>query len=304
MKLSISSSPHVREGTNVERIMWFVVIALIPAVIASYVFFGIKALLIIFVSILTSVGVEFLIQKLAKKESTIKDGSAFLTGLLLGLVLPPTVPLWIPVVGAIFAVGIGKHVFGGLGYNIFNPALAGRAFLVASWPALMTSWIRPDGITGATPLMVLKSEIGRITGEITTYQDLFFGNVGGCLGETSALALLIGAGILFYKGIIGWRIPVTYLGTVFLLSFLFGQDPIFHILAGGIMLGALFMATDPVTSPITKNGRLIFGIGCGILTVIIRLYSGLPEGVMYSILLMNSLVPLIDRYTKPKPFGG
>lgn len=300
-KLSVTSAPHIREGINLERVMWFVVIALIPAVIASYIFFGLKALFIILVSIFTAIFVEYLIQKFfTHKEITIRDGSAFLTGLLLALILPPTVPLWLPIVGVIFAIGIVKQVFGGLGYNIFNPALAGRAFLVASWPTLMTTWITPDGVTGATPLMVYQSK-GIL---IASYEKLFFGNIAGCLGETSALALLLGALFLFYKGIIGWRIPLSYGSTVVILSFVFGHDPLFHLLAGGLIIGAFFMAADPVTSPITKRGRIIFGIGCGILTVIIRLYSGLPEGVMYSILLMNSLVPLIDRYTKPNVFGG
>lgn len=300
MNLKVSAAPHIREGTQVETIMWWVVLALIPTVIASYYFFGLPALSIILVSILAALLTEFLIQKFTHQEITLKDGSAVVTGLLLALILPPTVPLWIPVLGAIFSLAIAKHAFGGLGYNIFNPALVGRAFLVASWPSLMTRWVTPDGVTGATSLMVHKSQ-GIL---LSSYSQLFFGGIGGCLGETSALALLIGATILFYKKIISWPIPLSYLGTVFFLSWGLGQDPLFHLLAGGLMIGALFMATDPVTSPLTKKGRLIFGIGCGFLTVIIRLYSGLPEGVMYSILLMNSLTPLIDRYTRTKPFGS
>ncbi len=298
--MKVSSAPHIKEGVNVNRVMWLVFLALIPAVIASYIFFGMNALSIILVSILTAIFLEFLIQKLTHKEITVKDGSALVTGLLLALILPPTVPLWVPIVGVIFAIAIVKHAFGGLGYNIFNPALAGRAFLVASWPTLLTKWITPDGITSATPLAVLKSE-GLL---VVSYEKLFLGNLAGCLGETSALALLLGAAFLFSMKVIGWRIPATYLGTVAVLSFVVGQNPLFHLLAGGLIIGAFFMATDPVTSPLTKRGRIIFGIGCGILTIVIRLYSGLPEGVMYSILLMNSLVPLIDRFTKPKSFGG
>ena len=231
--------------------------------------------------------------------------AAFITGLLLALVLPVTVPLWIPVLGSIFAIAIAKFAFGGLGFNIFNPALAGRAFIIASWPALVSKYITPDGITSATPLTVLKIQGQQALTQTfpNLYQKLFVGNIAGAIGETSALALLFGAGFLFYKKIIDWRIPSLYIGTVFVLSFIFGYNPIFSILAGGLLIGAFFMATDPVTSPTTKNGRLIFGFGCGFLTVIIRGFSGLPEGVMYSILLMNALTPLIDRYTIPKPFG-
>jgi len=228
----------------------------------------------------------------------IKDGSAVLTGLLLALVLSPLVPWWIAVFGSVFAIAIGKMVFGGLGHNIFNPALVGRAFLVASWPVLMTRWISPDGITGATPLGLLKLE-----GIKTAYTQLYLGNIGGTIGETSAIALLVGAAFLFYKNVLDWRIPTTYVGTVFVFAFIFGQDPIFHIFTGGLLIGAFFMATDYVTSPITHNGRLIFGFGCGFLTIVLRLFSGYPEGVMFSILLMNAAVPLIERYTKAKPFG-
>lgn len=297
--LIVSEAPHVRDKENIRKIMWMVVIALLPAAVAGVYFFGADALFIILFSVFSAVLTEGIIQKFLKKPLTILDGSAVITGMLLGLILPPTVPIWIPISGAVFAVAIGKHVFGGLGFNIFNPALAGRAFLVASWPLLMTKWISPDGITGATPLGILKLEGIKAAG----YSQLFLGNISGCIGETSALALLIGALFLFYRKIISWRIPLTYIGTVFLFSLIFGKDPVFHVLAGGLFIGAFFMATDYVTSPITKNGKLIFGFGCGILTVIIRLYSGLPEGVMYSILLMNALTPLIERYTAPKPFG-
>lgn len=297
-KLTVSANPHVKDKDNVNKIMWYVVLALLPAAIAGVYLFGINALLIILLSVSSAVVTELIIQKLSRKEITIKDGSAVLTGLLLALILSPLVPWWIPVLGAIFAIAIGKQIFGGLGHNIFNPALAGRAFLVASWPALMTIWLIPDGVTGATPLGLLK-----LQGVKTGYLQLFLGNIGGCIGETSAVALLIGAAFLFYKKVTDWRIPSTYIGTVFIFALIFRQDPIFHILAGGLLIGAFFMATDYVTSPITKNGKLIFGFGCGFLTIILRLFSGYPEGVMFSILLMNAATPLIERFTRLKPFG-
>jgi|TARA_B100001971_G_C18253624_1_gene580220 electron transport complex protein RnfD len=299
-QLIVDTSPHIRKKENISYIMWWVVVALLPAAIMGVYQFGTNALWIVLVSVAAAVLTEFFIQEITKQRITIKDGSAVITGLLLALVLPPTVPLWIPIVGSFIAISIAKHAFGGIGQNIFNPALIGRAFLVASWPLLMTTWLAPDGITAATPLGALK-----VGGElIATNSQLFLGSIGGTIGETSALAVLLGAFFLFIKKIISWRIPLVYIGTVFLLTWVTGQDPVFHILAGGLMLGAFFMATDYVTTPITKNGRVVFGIGLGILTVIIRLYSGLPEGVMYSILLMNGLTPLIDRHTKPKAFGA
>lgn len=297
-KLTVSISPHIKDKDNVNKIMWYVIAALLPAAGVGVYFFKARALWIIILSVFFAVLTEFIIQKLTKQKVTIKDGSAVLTGLLLALILSPLVPFWIPVLGAIFAISIGKMVFGGLGHNIFNPALVGRAFLVVSWPALMTKWLLVDGTTGATPLGLLKLE-----GIKTAYLNLFLGNIGGTIGETSAVALLAGALFLFYKKIIDWRIPATYIGTVFIFALIFRQDPIFHILAGGLLIGAFFMATDYVTSPITKNGKLIFGFGCGFLTIILRLFSGYPEGVMFSILLMNAVVPLIERYTKLKPFG-
>jgi len=297
-KLTVSVNPHVKDKDNVNKIMWYVIIALLPAAIAGIYFFGINSLLIILLSVSSAVVTELIIQAITKKPITIKDGSAVLTGLLLALILSPLVPWWIPILGSVFAIAIGKQIFGGLGHNIFNPALAGRAFLVASWPALMTKWLLIDAATGATPLASLKLE-----GIKTGYSKLFLGNIGGCIGETSAIALLIGAAFLLYKKIIDWRIPAAFIGTVFVFAFIFRQDPIFHILAGGLLIGAFFMATDYVTSPITKNGKLIFGFGCGFLTIILRLLSGYPEGVMFSILLMNATTPLIDRYTRLKPFG-
>lgn len=297
-KLTITTNPHIKDRDDVNKIMWCVILALLPTTLFGVYIFKAKAFLVIIVSILSTVLTELIIQKLTKKPITIKDGSAVLTGLLLALTLSPLVPWWIPALGAIFAVAIGKQIFGGLGHNVFNPALVGRVFLVASWPALMTQWLLPDGVTGATPLGLLNLE-----GFKTGYIKLFLGNIGGCIGETSAAALLIGAAFLFYKKVIDWRIPLAYIGTVFVFALMFRQDPLFHILAGGLLLGAFFMATDYVTSPITKNGKLIFGFGCGVLTIILRLFSGYPEGVMFSILLMNAVTPLIDRFTRLKPFG-
>ena len=297
-KLTLSTNPHIKDKDNVNNIMWRVIIALLPATIAGIYFFKTRALWTIIGSVIFAVLTELIIEILTKKPLTIKDGSAVVTGLLLALTLSPLVPSWIPMIGAIFAIAIAKHIFGGLGHNIFNPALAGRAFLVASWPALMTQWLLPDGATGATPLGLLKLE-----GIKTGYSQLFLGNIGGSIGETSAIALLLGAAFLFYKKIIDWRIPATYIGTAFVFAIIFRQDPLFHILAGGLLIGAFFMATDYVTSPLTNKGKIIFGFGCGFLTIILRLFSTYPEGVMFSILLMNATTPLIDRFTRPMPFG-
>lgn len=296
-QLTVTSQPHVRDKTSVSEIMWSVVIALVPAMLAALYFFKGRALLIILASVLGSVATEYIFQKIRGKKVTITDGSAVLTGVLLALIVPPSLPLWTIVVGSAVAIGLGKQVFGGLGYNPFNPALVGRAFLMASYPVLMTTW-HLDGVTTATPLNLMKME-----GVSTNYWNLFIGHVGGSLGETSALALLIGAAYLIYKGYINWRIPAGILGSVVGFTFLFGADPVFHLFAGGLIIGAFYMATDMVTSPITKTGRWIFGIGIGLLVVIIRLWGGYPEGVMYAILLMNTAVPIIDRYTKPRSLG-
>ncbi|MBA1335183.1 MAG: Electron transport complex protein RnfD [Firmicutes bacterium] len=297
--LVVSSSPHIRSEDTVQRIMMDVIIALLPATAASIYFFGFRAMAIVVVSILAAVATEAVIQKIRKKPVTISDGSAVITGLLLALTISPAMPLWMTAVGAVVAIGIGKQVYGGLGSNPFNPALVGRAFLVVTFPVHMTTWINPmDGVSSATPLNLLKMQ-----GIKTGYMPLLLGNVGGSLGETSALLLLIGGIYLLYRGIIDWRIPVSYLGTVAVLTLVLGSDPVFHLLAGGLMLGAFFMATDMVTTPVTKSGRLVFGIGAGLLVVIIRLYGGYPEGVLFSILLMNTFTPIIDRYTRPRIYG-
>ena len=230
------------------------------------------------------------------------------TGMLLALNLPPTLPYWMAVVGAVVAIGLGKQIYGGLGANPFNPALIGRVFLMITFTTPMTTWINPidgtiaatavDGTTGATPLALMKME-----GVTTDYMKLFLGNVGGCLGETSAILIILGGLYLIYKGYVDWRIPASYLGTVAVLSVVLGQDPIFHLLSGGLMLGAFFMATDMVTTPLSRLGKVIFGIGAGFFTVIIRFYGGYPEGVSFSILLMNAFTPLINRFTVPKIYG-
>lgn len=312
--LILSSSPHIHSKVTVEKIMWGVVISLVPAVIGSIYFFGQRVITILGISIGTSILAEALINLLKCEELTIRNGSAFLTGVLLAFNLPPAAPLWLPAVGAVFSIAIVKQAFGGLGCNIFNPALAGRAFLMAAWPSRMTTgWIFPCGaaISGATPLTILKESRGLGTSlahSLPGLKELFLGNVGGCIGETSALLLLIGAIFLFLKRYITWHIPFTFIGTVVLFTLIAEKSIpngfIFHMLSGGLFLGAFFMATDYVTSPISPKGKLIFGTGCGIITCVIRLYGGYPEGVSYSILLMNAATPLIDRYTRLKVFGG
>jgi electron transport complex protein RnfD len=296
-ELIVTSSPHVRARDSVKKIMWSVVIALLPAVFAAVYFFKARAISVILAAVAGAVITEYIFQKIRNKKITVKDGSAVVTGLLLALTLPPSIPLWTAFFGSVVAIGLGKQVFGGIGQNPFNPALVGRAFLTAAYPVLMTTWT-VDGVSSATPLSQMKMD-----GIATDTWNLFVGQIGGSLGETSALALLLGFSYLLYKGYVNWRIPLAMVGTVFLGTFAFGADPIFHLFAGGLMLGALYMATDMVSSPTTKLGRWIFGIGAGLLVVIIRLWGGYPEGVMYSILLMNTAVPLINRYTRPRSLG-
>lgn len=308
----VTPSPHIRTKDSVESIMRDVIIALIPVLITAIYFFKYRAAVIIIVSVISALLSEALVQKMRKEKTTIFDGSAIITGLLFAFVVSPKLLWWQAAIGASLSILIGKMVFGGLGCNMFNPALVGRAILMASWPVAMTSWIIPngtiDGIVGATPLGILKISgyeklIEFFGSNRKMYSGLFFGNVGGCIGETSALAILLGAGYLFYKKIISWHIPLTYIGTVFIVTYLLGQDPLMHILAGGLFLGAFFMATDMVTTPYTGLGKIIFGIGAGLLVVWIRMKGGYPEGVCYSILIMNGVTPLINKFTKPKVFG-
>ena len=308
-KLIVSVSPHLHKDESVSRIMWMVVVSLIPTGVAGMFIFGIKALWVIILGIMSALITEAVLQVLTKRKATILDGSAFLTGLLLAYNLPPKVPFWLPVVGSFFAIAIGKQVFGGLGQNIFNPALVGRVFLVASWPKYMTNFTSPlryDAITSATPLALLKE--GKVLENISKW-DLFLGIRGGCIGEVCILALVLGAIFLFIRGYISWHIPLPFLLTLGLFTYIFGPrglftgDWLFHILSGGLILGAFFMATDYVTSPLTRKGQIIFGIGCGVITAIIRLWGGYPEGVSYAILMMNAATPIIDRYTKNRIYG-
>ena len=296
-ELVVTSSPHVRSEDSVPKIMWSVVIALLPAFFAAVYFFSARAISIVLAGIAGAVISEYIFQKVRGKKITITDGSAVVTGLLLALTLPPTIPLWATFLGGVVAIVLGKQVFGGIGHNPFNPALIGRAFMVAAYPVLMTDWA-VDGVSTATPLALMKSD-----GIATDTWRLFVGQIGGSLGETSALALLLGFSYLLYKGYVNWRIPLSMISTVFLMTFIFGQNPVFHIFAGGLMIGALYMATDMVSSPTTKLGRYIFGIGAGVIVVVIRLWGGYSEGVLFAILLMNAAVPLINRYTRPRSLG-
>jgi len=331
----VSSSPHIRDKTDIPVIMYSVIASLVPALIGAVFFFGWDAVRIVVLCITACVATEGIIGKLSGKPITVTDGSAVVTGLLLAFNLPGGVSWWIPVVGSVFAIAVGKMTFGGLGYNPMNPALLGRVFLLISWPVEMTAtWTSPTGFnridaeTIATPLAILKhnteilihgsaqsieavNEATLAMANLTdSYMDLFLGKVSGCIGETSVLLLLLGAAYLMYKRIIGWRIPFSFVVTVAFLTWIFGgyagyfTGPwLFHLLSGGLIIGAFFMATDMVTSPITPRGRILFGIGCGVITVIIRLWGGYPEGVSFSILLMNLTVPLLDRYLRPKIFG-
>lgn len=308
-KLELTSSPHVHSRWSTKQAMWMVVIALLPALISSVIFFGFYQLLVVSVSVASAVGTESLIKYIRKREITITDGSGIITGMLLGLILPPNFNLFFTALGSIVAIGIGKEIFGGLGYNIFNPALVGRAFLQAAFPVQMTTWIKPnmavDSVSTATPLSAFKFD--SIFADIS---NMFIGNIGGSLGETSAISVLIGGIFLIVIGVVNWRIPVSmFLGVIIFggLFWLLNADqypsPVFHMLAGGFLFGAFFMATDWVTSPLTAKGMWIFGFGISLVVVMIRLFGGLPEGVMYAILFMNAFVPLINRYTRPRIFG-
>jgi electron transport complex protein RnfD len=310
----ISPAPHVNGMLTTEKAMKRVVAALAPAVLFSVFAFGLKALVLIVLSVAAAIATEFVIEKALKKTVTIGDGSAALTGLLLALTVSPELPPWMIVVGAVVSVGLAKHIFGGLGHNPFNPALIGRAFMLASWPVAMTTWSWPanslgwagerlDAVAGATALNLDKMGTFHTLNLKIPYLNMLVGNISGSLGETSALLLLLGGLYLIITKIIDWRIPVSFLATVLLLSLVFQKDPLFQLLAGGLFLGAFFMATDWVTSPVTPLGRIYFGIGCGTITMLIRTFGGYPEGVCYSILMMNAVTPLLDRMTIPKRFG-
>lgn len=315
---TVSSSPHISCDESVPKIMWNVVFALVPAALFGVIYFKTNALIIVIVSILSAVLAEYLVQKFRKQFISIYDGSAVLTGLLLAMCMPPTIPAYMVGIGAAIAIVIGKHSMGGLGQNIFNPAHIGRAALMVSWPVAMTTWSQVttnvDAVTSATPLNIAKMQgydvlIQTYGGNLELYKALFFGTRNGCIGETCTILLLLGGAYLIYKKYVNWQIPVLMIGTVGIFTWIFGPngfftgDPAFHMMAGGLVIGAFFMATDMVTIPITKKGQLIFAFGAGLITAIIRLQGGYPEGVCYSILLMNALTPLIDRLVKPKIFG-
>lgn len=323
--LTVSPSPHIYSSDTVSKLMYGVVLALLPAFCFSIWYFGIGAIIVTSVSILSCVAFEFLIQKyILKTKVRVSDGSAIVTGILLAFNLPSNIPWWMVVIGSLFAIGVAKMVYGGLGNNPFNPALAGRVFMLISFPVQMTSWPLPvqsrtqivDAITGATPLGIVKEglkngeTIDQLMAKVPDYQHLFMGNINGSLGEISALALLLGFAWLLYRRIITWHIPIFMVGTIFAFTgilYLINPDknasPLFHILSGGVLLGAIFMATDLVTSPMTRTGMIIFAIGIGVLTVIIRVYGAYPEGVSFAILIMNAFTPLINKYIKPVRFG-
>ncbi len=320
--LTVSISPHVKSPVTVEKIMWTVVGCLIPPLILATCIYGIRVLIITLLSVISCVLTEAISQKLLNREVTIRDGSAVITGILLAYVIPPGVPYYLPVLGGIMAIFVTKQLFGGLGFNIFNPALIGRAFLMATFPVAMTSaWITPkylkysaDTISSATPLFIVKhygieALIQKYGSLGYIYKNFFLGLRPGCIGETSALLILVAGLYLIYKGYIKWYIPVSMIGTIALLTWIFGGDHLFGgnalvaILSGGVMLGAFFMATDYATSPNYKTGQLIYGAGIGALTVLIRLKGGYPEGVCYAILLMNGVTPALDSWFKPKRFA-
>jgi electron transport complex protein RnfD len=321
-KLIVSIGPHMHDVESTAKIMWTVSGALLPATLMSVYYFGMPAIMVILVCLATSLASEAVVQWMLKKPITLSDGSAFLTGLLLAMNLPANAPLYIPAVASIVAVVIAKQLFGGLGFNIFNPALIGRAFVLVSFAKIMTTFVSPvtsfmaiDAKTTATPLVLLKEEgMSKLLEVYHTkavlYQDLFLGNRAGSLGETSVIALLLGAAFLMLKRYITWHIPISFIATVGLLTWIFGGkeglmtgDPILHMMSGGLILGAFYMATDYVTGPSVRSAQVVFGICAGILTTLIRLKGGYPEGVMFAILLMNCFAPLLDRGMKSPVFG-
>jgi Na+-translocating ferredoxin:NAD+ oxidoreductase subunit D len=317
--LRVSASPHIRSDESISKIMWSVNLALLPACVYGIYIFGIKALAVIAASIISAVAAEYFAERFMNKPITIGDGSAVLTGLLLAMCLPPDLPIYMAVIGSFVAIVIAKHSMGGLGFNIFNPAHIARAALMVSWPVAMTSWraisVGTDAIASATPLNILKQQgyaqlVDTFGGTSYLYKAMFLGSRSGSIGETSTILLILGGLYLIYKKYVNWQVPVLMIGTVGILTWVFGPaglftgDPIFHMMAGGLIIGAFFMATDMVTIPITVKGQIIFAVGAGAITALIRLVGGYPEGVCYSILLMNSISPLIDRFTQPSRFGA
>ncbi len=322
----ISYSPHAKDPVDVQKIMWGVVIAMFPAFLFSVYFYGIRAITVTAVSVIACVVFEYGIVKwILKKAPSVNDGSAVITGVLLAFNLPSSIPIWQIIIGALVAIGIAKITFGGIGSNPFNPALVARCFMIVSFPADMTTWPVPlktawiwnvDAITAATPLNIVKEgvkageTVNSLMGQLPSYLDMAIGYMGGCIGEVSAVAILLGGIYMLFKKIITWHIPIFYLTSLFVFSGIFWlvdpakyADPVFHIITGGAMLGAWFMATDMVTSPMSKKGQIIYAIGGGVICGAIRLFGAYPEGCSFSILIMNGLVPLIDKYVKPSRFG-
>ncbi len=300
MKLTVSSAPHITGKDSSRSIMLDVIIAMIPAIIASGLIFGPRAIMLIAVTAAACVGFEFLYQKLMKLPCTVGDLSAVVTGILLAFNMPSTMPFWMAIIGSFFAIVVAKQLFGGIGFNFVNPAIAARIILATSFASQMTNFVFPksssDAIASATPLSA------GLTGSYP-YMDMFLGTTGGVLGETSAVALLIGFAYLLIKKVISPAIPLTYIGTVAVFALIFGQDPLFHVLGGGLLLGAIFMATDYVTSPYTLKGKIVFGFFLGLITMAIRVFGSMTEGVSYAILIMNLLVPYINKLTRQRPLG-
>jgi len=324
--LVVALPPHERSEDSVSRIMWTVALALIPTTLVGVWFYGIRAAVVTLVAVAASVAVEhFVVRYMFRRDTTsVSDGSAVVAGMLLAFNVPAGIPLWQVVVGAIVAIGVGKMAFGGIGNNPFNPALVGRAFMLVSFPVDMTTWPAPgsqsffawnlDAVTAATPLGLVKEAgsggLSAVASDLPSYGSLFLGNIGGCIGEASALAVILGGLFLIWKGYIAWQVPVAFLvalGAITGIAWAVDPgtyiDPLYHILAGGAMLGAVFMVTDMTTSPMSLTGRMVFAAGAGLLTGLIRLFGGFPEGVSYGILIMNSLVPVIDRHLKPRKYG-
>ena len=319
---TVSVSPHIRDDETISHIMWQVNAALLPAALFAVWWFGVPALINMLVGVVFAVLGEYLWQKGMHQPITAFDGSACITGLLLAMSMSPVLPPYMVAIGSLLAIVVAKQSMGGLGFNIFNPAHIGRAALMVSWPVAMTTWTKMadasggvDAMTSATPLNILKMQgydalIATFGSQSDLYWNLFIGTRNGSLGETSTLLLLLGGLYLIWKGYVNWQVPVTMIATVAILTWIFGPaglftgDPMFHVMAGGLMLGAFFMATDMVTIPMTIKGQLIFAVGAGALTVLIRLVGGYPEGVCYSLLLMNAVTPLIDRFCKPRIFGA
>lgn len=301
MKLISSVSPHIYNKNSTQRIMLDVVLALVPAAIASVIIFGLRALLVIGVCVAVCILSEWLFEKACKKENTISDLSAVVTGMLLAFNLPVSIPLWQAAFGSIVAIVVVKQLFGGIGQNFANPAITARIIMMTAFSRTMTTWTFPDAVSSATPLaLISKGEMN----SLPSYLNMFLGWRGGCLGETCVLALLIGGIYLLARRVISWHTPIAFIGTVAIMSLVCGQDVLYQIMSGGLMIGAFFMATDYASTPPTKLGKIIFGIGCGLITILIRFWGNFPEGVSFSILLMNILTPYISKLTRLKPLTG